>query len=589
MVVICIAGGYAIYHSAKAANAAPQYQVARAHMGKIIQTVTGTGQISAANQLDVASQVSGTIQAIDVSVGQQVQAGQLIATIDPTTVLNSLQSAKISLEKMTETPKSTDLSNSQNSVIQSYGTAFNNVSGFMTDLQTVMPGLNTLFYGEAQFLNPASTVNLNNTAKNYAETAGTSYDQTNVQYQNLLSEYSGLSRSSATSSIDAVLADSYLFAKNISNTLQKPQAAVIFLTTNEPSYLSKDAPAVQNDMTSWSNLINNDLSSLLSAQNGISSAQNSLANLVTGTDPLDIQAQQLSVQQQEQNYANYFIRAPFDGVIGRIPVNVYGQAGNGTVIATVIGSKKIATLSLNEVDAAKVKTGDPVSLTFDAINNLTATGTVAEVDLVGAVSQGVVSYGVKVSIDTSDSRIIPGMSISATITTDEVDNVLVVPSSAVKAQGNANYVQTFASLPQSSAAAGTAGNSTARTRGSFASSTGAFGSTTGQYAGATGSTTRQFGGSGTNATGRTAAISISSATPPTNQTVVTGASDNSNTQIVSGLSGGEWVVTKTITSSTQATAAPSILSSLGGGARAGGGAAGAGGAFRAGAGAAAGR
>ena len=156
-------------------------------------------------------------------------------------------------------------------------------------------------------------------------------------------------------------------------------------------------------------------------------------------------SQQLSLQQAQQTYDNYFIRAPFAGTIGLIPVTVYGQAGNGTSIATIISDQMLATLSLNEVDAANVKTGDPVSVTFNAINNFTATGTVAEIDQVGTVSSGVVAYGVKVAINTADSRILPGMSVNAAITTFELDNVLTVPSTAVKTSGNKSYVMVLAS------------------------------------------------------------------------------------------------------------------------------------------------
>jgi multidrug efflux pump subunit AcrA (membrane-fusion protein) len=327
--------------------------------------------------------------------------------------------------------------------------------------------------------------------------------------------------------------------------------------------------------------MNSDVSSLLSAQNGIATAENSLTNLVIGANTLDIQSQQLSLQQAEQTYANYFIRAPFAGVIGRIPVNVYGQAGGSTVIATVIGNQKIATLSLNEVDAATVKTGDPVALTFDAINNFTATGTIAEVDLVGAVSSGVVSYGVKVAIATTDSRINPGMSVNAIITTSEIDGVIVVPGAAVKTQGNANYVQIFDPSVVSqylSALATTNGTTASSTRRSFASSTAGFASTTftGQYGSGIGSTTRQFGGGSGNAgaangTARSTSVTITSAAPPQNQIVTVGASDGTNTQILTGLGAGTWVVTKTIAgSAVTATAAPSLLSSLGGGAARGG-------------------
>jgi len=101
-----------------------------------------------------------------------------------------------------------------------------------------------------------------------------------------------------------------------------------------------------------------------------------------GADHLDIESQKISLAQQEQIYANYFVRSPIDGIVGRIPVNILQQASNGTVVATIINEQKGATISLNEVDASKVRTGNPVQVTFDALEDLTAEGTVSEVDLV---------------------------------------------------------------------------------------------------------------------------------------------------------------------------------------------------------------
>ncbi len=583
-VIAVVAAGYGVYHYTRPAPV-PQYTISRARVGNIVETVTGTGQVSAANQLDVTSQVSGTIESIDATVGQQVSKGDLIATIDPTNALNALNNAKIAYAKLTEAPKTTDISNAQDSVTQSYGNAFNTVSSLFLDLQIVMPGMDSLLYNQGTFLSDQEATQLSITAQNYRNTAGISYDKAKTQYQSLLDEYAALSRQSSTSTIDQDLADAYALAKNVANALADMQNAITFITTNQPNYLTKDAATAQSNVTTWSNSINSDVSSLLSAETGITSAENSLANLVAGADPLDVQSQQLSLQQAEQTYANYFIRAPFDGVIGRIPVNVYGQAGGSTVIATVIGNQKIATLSLNEVDAATVKTGDPVSLTFDAINNFTATGTVAEVDLVGTVSSGVVSYGVKVAINTGDSRINPGMSVNATITTNEIDNVLIVPAAAVKTQGNANYVQIFASSTVSQYMATLAATNGAAANGGTASSTRrSFASTTfaGGYSGGSGSgsTTRQFGagGSGANGTARNTSVTMSSAVAPQNQIVTIGASDGTNTQILTGLSTGAWVVTKTVAASAAVTtAAPSLLSSLGAGGRGGFGGGGAGG------------
>ncbi len=60
-------------------------------------------------------------------------------------------------------------------------------------------------------------------------------------------------------------------------------------------------------------------------------------------------------------------------------------------------------------------------------------------------------------------------------------------------------------------------------------------------------------------------VTISSETAPTSQTITIGDADDTNTEIVSGLNPGQWVVTRTITTGQATTAAaPSILNTLGG-------------------------
>ncbi|MDE2037843.1 MAG: HlyD family efflux transporter periplasmic adaptor subunit [Patescibacteria group bacterium] len=568
--IAVIGGGYEIGASIKTASASPQYQIERVGLGSIIQTVAGTGEVSAENQLDVTSQVSGAVTSIDVKVGQHVNKGDLIATIDDTDALNSLESAKIAYAKLVEPPTNTDLTNARDTVSQAYGTAYNAIASTFISLQTIMPSMNDLFYKSGTFLSDQQSTNLPATGQSYRLAAGSDYDAANVLYQSALAEYKSLSRTSSTSTITSVLSDTYALSQKVSASLQKTQNTITWIENAQPSYQPSLASTAQTDVATWLSTMNSAVASLLSAQTGITSSQNALSDLVTGATSLDIQSQQLALTQAQQAYDKYFIRAPFSGVIGRIPVSLYDQAGSGTTIATVVGDQKIAALSLDEVDAAKVKAGDPVSITFNAINDLTATGTVQEIDQVGTVSSGVVAYGVKVDIGTADSRILPGMSVNATITTDESDGVLVVPSAAIKTQGSRSYVQTFSAADVSSLLSAlrpqgsgpSSGTSSAATRFRSASSTAGYASSS-PYA--------RTGGTAVQGSART--VTISTSLLPATQIVTVGTSDDTNTEIVSGLTAGDWVVIKTVAasgSSSASAAAPSLLSSFGGARGAGG-------------------
>lgn len=528
---------YIIYRSYFGTITTPQYTLSVAKVGSITQVVTGSGQVTASNQTDIQSQVSGTIKTINVSVGQNVKAGDLIATIDNTSALITLENARLSLSKITQPAKDTDIVLAKNNLSKAYETGFNSVAQIFLNLPTTMNGMKDLFYGQTGYLSYQNSSFFSPTSKEYINSASKAYDLSVEKYQQSLVTYKRLSRASPTSELDRLIADTYEMIKSVSEATSKAQNAINFIKSNEYSSQSNSSSETAlSNVTTWSNQVNSDVSNIVSAQNSILSSNNTLINTINGSDPLDIQSARLSLEQSQRNYENYFIRAPYDGIIGRISVNTYEQAGSGTVIATIIGKQKIANISLNEVDAAKIRNGQSVKITFDAVENLNAIGTVSVVDQVATVSSGVVSYGIKIKIDTEDERIRPGMSVNTTIITSQKDGVLIVPSSAVKKSGNQNYVQIFTKdLVQSLVP---------------------------QTTNYISSSTKPYNSLSAPNTNRT--ITINTSTIPTKKDVTIGDSDDTNTEIISGLDKGVFVVTKTAsTKTTTSTTAPSILSGVG--------------------------
>jgi HlyD family secretion protein len=538
--IAVVGGGIGMAHAARSGTAAAQYAVAPAVVGNIVQTVTGTGQVSAANQLDVTSQASGAITSIRVAVGDRVTKGQILATIDDTNARNTLRSAELSYEQLTQPAKPGDLNDAENTLQKSYTDALSSVRSAFTDLQTVIPGLNSILYDQNGYLGTANSVYLTTSGQTYRTVAGVSFDAAKAAYQSALAEYSIFPANATTTAKVALVIDTSLMLAKVAQAIKDMQSALTYIAANETQYHFSSGDTAKTNVSSWLTMINSDVSALASANNSIMANQNTLDNLVTGADPLQVQSAQLTVDQARSTYDNYFVRAPFDGIVGRIPVSLYSQASGGTVIATVIGDQKIANIALDEVDAAKVRSGNTAIVTFDAIPGFTATGTVDRVDLVGTVNQGVVSYNVRVIIDTDDERIRPGMSLNVSIVTDRKNGVLVVPSAAVKTQNGRSYVQVLdrSALPPRPPQAPGAATGTRQ----FASSTRAF----------EGGGARQF------------SLTVASATPPQNVTVTTGLSDDQNIEILSGLTAGQLVVTRTVSGTTGTQAAPSIINALGG-------------------------
>ena len=94
VVIVAALGGVMMV---RGSSAAPTYRTTAAVLGTIRQTLSLTGNLSPIGQSNVSFQVSGTVTAVDVTVGQQVTAGQVLATVDPGTLQATLAQAQANL------------------------------------------------------------------------------------------------------------------------------------------------------------------------------------------------------------------------------------------------------------------------------------------------------------------------------------------------------------------------------------------------------------------------------------------------------------------------------------------------------------
>ena len=195
--------------------------------------------------------------------------------------------------------------------------------------------------------------------------------------------------------------------------------------------------------------------SLTGAQAQVTQAQASLDKLTAPATEPDLAAAQASVLQAQadvdtaqHNLDQAALTAPFDGVVSAVTIQVGTSSGassssssststsSGASITLIDRSKLHIDISLSETDAAKVQVGQPVSLTFDALPNVTLQGKVATIAPAATVSQNVVTYPVQVEFDPGNAPVKVGMSATADIQIQQINNAIVVPSRAVQTTGN---------------------------------------------------------------------------------------------------------------------------------------------------------
>lgn len=497
VIIIIITVGYFGYKSLSGTTGETRYILATAEKGTILKVVSATGQISASNQLDIKPSVSGNITKSYVTDGQVVKSGDLLFQIDSQDAQKavndaraSLDNANISLAKLQQGATAQDMANTQlqvdnaqnnltdaqNNLIIVENKAKQDLINAYSDARTLLQDtyskaddiLNrqtkSMFINNGDdlaFLTADSQAQINilsgrskafdaleklrNISDNLpVDNAGV--DQSLVQakdhliiIQNFCSSLTdGLNYGVASSEVTQTTIDGF---KSTANSARSSASSA-------RTALNSQEQAISNQKTTNDNNILAAKNKIISSQNSLAQSQNSLDLKKASVDPLDVRAKQISVSQAATALANaqsklmdYTIKAPFDGIVTSI-VSVSGYtASANTVLATVITKQQIADVTLNEVDAANVTVDQKATLTFDAVTDLSLTGKVVQMDTIGTVSQGVVSYGAKIALDTQDDKIKPGMSVSADIILEAKADVLLVPNSAIKTSGTSSYVE----------------------------------------------------------------------------------------------------------------------------------------------------
>ncbi len=493
-VVLVLALGYGGYKYFFSGNPAPQYVSSQIQKGTIVASVSGTGQVSNSSQIDIKSKVSGDVVYIGARNGQEAGSGQLLLQLDDVDAQKALRdartnldSAKLALEKLKEPPDAYSLLQAENAVAQAkdsrksaqdnlqsaYEDRFNSVANTFVDLPPMMSGLQDILFSTALSGGLQQNVDYYSSAVQSYDSAVLTlrddvrdkYNLSRQAYDKNFSDYKLISRFSDQTTIAGITNETYQTSKLIADALKGAANLIQFYQDKLTEHNLKINPASNTQLASLNAFvgqINSHLSSLLSIQNSIQSysdavtaaersiseKQAALDKLKAGPDVLDIQSAELTVKQREnalldakKNLDDYYIRAPFEGIVAKINFDKAETVAAGASAATFIVKRQIAEISLNEVDAAKIKIGQKTTLTFDAVPDLTLTGKVTEVDTIGTVSQGVVSYNVKIALDAQNDKIKPAMSVSASIITEVKQDILLAPNAAVKFDSAGNYVE----------------------------------------------------------------------------------------------------------------------------------------------------
>ena len=458
LIVIILAGyfGYKAFANKKQET---KYMLTQVKKGDISVTVSGSGQISASNQVTLQPKASGNLVYLGIKNGQFVKAGTLIAKIDTIDAQKTIRDAELSLESaklsltQAQGTSSTDEESLKGQALSYMTIALNNTKNIINSFQDIFFTDISSYKVDFKYLINYYTYVVKFYAKDdvdYDTIISANFETIKKENNVNFALFSYLNQDSSLEEIDDVLNEITETTKIVNDTvhlgyqLLNRYEGILNDNNLTPSISVRTVSTDKSTVSAYVTSIDSNTTNLLSVQKSIKNFSDDSSN----STPYSIKSLQLTLEQKEnaledakEKLKDYYVYAPFGGEISQVSVSNGDAVSSATSLAILITDQKIAELSLNEIDMAKVQVGDDATLTFDALPDLTLSGKVIEVDPIGIESQGVVSYTIKISLDKNDERLKPGMTVNADIITETKKDTLLLSNSAVKTQGDSNYVE----------------------------------------------------------------------------------------------------------------------------------------------------
>ena len=370
-IVALVVGSWAVFRPRASTSVVTQPVT----QGTLTQSVTATGTVNPQDTVNVGTQVSGTISQLFVDYNSKVKKGQVLAKLDPTSLLAALQSARASL-----TQSQAQATAGSYSAIGSNATVTAAQANIAADQQAIASAKAQIAKEQSAYAVAEQTVSRDKQLVGQGFISQSQYD---------------------TDSSNAVAAQSGLQAAQIAVTQAQAQAAAQVATT------SADAAQAQG------------------AQSTAAASQAAIG------------IQQAQVATAQYNLNNSVITSPVDGTVIARDVSVGQTVAAGLQTPTLFSlakdlTKMEADLQVGEPDIGNVKAGDPVNFTVLAYPTRTFTGTVTQVRQNPTTVSNVVTYTTVVDVGNQDGALLPGMTANATINVASVNNATIVPIAALQ-------------------------------------------------------------------------------------------------------------------------------------------------------------
>lgn len=384
--------------------------------------VTATGTVTPVENPDLSFAVSGRVALVNVHVGDVVQPGELLASLDTGILSANLAAANANFAGLTAPPRAVDLAGKQTMLAAAEATLANNYAALPSVLaDAIAKTADAVHATDSLFsnLNSATypTIRFSSNDNSAADSAGRARRALRDGLPEWQSSVEILSAHSSEQELNAAL-DSTI--TNLATARAFFDHLASAATAATPLLSSSDMAAVTSGRTAINGLIislQGQRQTLSNEKLAVQSAQDALDMTNAGATPEAIAAARAQVNAAAAALAQAEIVAPFQGTVASVGVKSGDVASpNAPAISVLPHSNFEVEIRLSEIDVAKITVGDTANVSVDAYGpNVTFPAKVATIDRTTSVANGVSSYKVTLVFTENDTRLFSGEGANVTI------------------------------------------------------------------------------------------------------------------------------------------------------------------------------
>ena len=386
--------------AATAAASASTLQTATARQGNLILQASGAGYLVATSEASVGSDASETLVSLKVSLGDQVEKGQLLAELDDADLQDALTSAK---QALTELTSAEAIANARLAITDAEATLINKQYTLNSLQNWKNDGLIQEYYAKMLV------------AQSNLDRAQDAYNRAGVgEYLNNTEE-----------------ANLY---QSLYSAQQAYKNAKYYYSLYSQKPTDRQVEAAQADVA------------LVQAQ--LQNAKDFLEALTTGVVPANaagadiskLRSAQEAVQAAQKNLDAAKLYAPISGTVMTLNAAVGDKVSGDFMTIDDLSQAKIQ-FYLDSSDWTNVKVGYEVSVSFDSLSGQTFTGKVTEVmpGLVSAQGSSMVEGYALLDKSVAEIGLPVGVDANIDVISGQALNAVLVPVEALHKLSDGSY------------------------------------------------------------------------------------------------------------------------------------------------------